>query len=245
VIFEEAGQTVFLRESSTFPKETRMTHQDDSSGLASDIQFPEEGGQAWREVLELRAEQGFEGLAKAMQILLNEAMKLERSQALGARPYQRTARRQGYANGFKPKTVKTRIGALQLAVPKTRGIEFYPSALERGQRSERALTLALAEMYLQGVSTRKVAPILEQLCGLDVTSTQVSRVAQKLDEELQQWRSRALGKMEYLFLDARYEHVRTGGTVVSCALLVAMGITPEGRRTILGLSVSLSEAEVH
>jgi len=222
-----------------------MTHQDDSNGHASDIQFPEEGGQAWREVLELLAEQGFEGLAEAMQILLNEAMKLERSQVLGARPYQRTARRQGYANGFKPKTVKTRIGALQLAVPKTRGIEFYPSALERGQRSERALTLALAEMYLQGVSTRKVAPILEQLCGLDVTSTQVSRVAQKLDEELQQWRSRALGKMEYLFLDARYEHVRTGGTVVSCALLVAMGITPEGRRTILGLSVSLSEAEVH
>lgn len=123
-----------------------MPHQDDSNGLASDIQFPEEGGQAWREVLELLAEQGFEGLAEAMQILLNEAMKLERSQALGARPYQRTARRQGYANGFQPKTVKTRIGALQLAVPKTRGMEFYPSALERGQRSERALTLALAEM---------------------------------------------------------------------------------------------------
>ena len=78
-----------------------------------------------------------------------------------------------------------------------------------------------------------------------MTSTQVSRAAQKLDEELQQWRCRPLGKMEYLFLDARYEHVRVGGTVVSCALLVALGITPEGHRTILGLSVSLSEAEVH
>lgn len=90
-----------------------------------------------------------------------------------------------------------------------------------------------------------MAPILEQLCGLDVTSTQVSRVAQKLDEELQQWRDRPLGKMEYAFLDARYEKVRVGGTVVSCALLVALGITPEGHRTILGLSVALSEAEVH
>lgn len=222
-----------------------MTHRDDSNGLAQDIQFPDEGGPAWREVLELLAEQGFDGLAEAMQTLLNEAMKLERSQVLGARPYQRTALRQGYANGFKPKTVKTRIGALQLAVPKARGIEFYPSALERGQRSERALTLALAEMYLQGVSTRKVAPILEQLCGLDVTSTQVSRVAQKLDEELQHWRNRPLGKMDYLSVDARYEHVRVSGTVVSCALLVAMGITPEGHRTILGVSVSLSESEVH
>lgn len=94
-----------------------MTHRDDSNGLASDIQFPEEGSQAWQEVLELLAEQGFEGLAEAMQILLNDAMKLERSQVLGARPYQRTSRRQGCANGFKPKTVKTRIGALQLAVP--------------------------------------------------------------------------------------------------------------------------------
>ena len=222
-----------------------MTHRDDSNEPNQDIQFPADGGAAWQEVLELLVEQGFEGLAEAMQLLLNEAMKLERSQALGARPYQRTARRQGYANGFKPKTVRTRIGALQLAVPKTRGIEFYPAALERGQRSERALTLALAEMYLQGVSTRKVAPILEQLCGLDVTSTQVSRVAQKLDEELQQWRDRALEKIDYLFLDARYEHVRVGGTVSSCALLVAMGITPEGRRTILGVSVALSEAEVH
>ena len=90
----------------------------------SDIQFPEDGSKAWREVLEILAEQGFEGLAEAMQILINEAMKLERSQTLGSRPYQRTARRQGYANGFKSKTVWTRIGALHLAVPKTRRMEI-------------------------------------------------------------------------------------------------------------------------
>ena len=93
-----------------------MTHRDDSNGLAPDNQFPEEGGLAWREVLELLAEEGFEGLAEAMQILLNEAMKLERSQVLGARPYQRTPRRQGYANGFKPRTIHTRIGPLTVEV---------------------------------------------------------------------------------------------------------------------------------
>lgn len=197
------------------------------------------------ELLELLIEQGFEGLARALEALLNEAMKIERTQTLQARPYQRTPARRGQANGFKPKTVRTRVGELELAVPQARGVEFYPSALEKGQRSERALTLALAEMYLQGVSTRKVKPILEQLCGTQVTSSQVSRATQRLDEELRQWRERPLGQYDYLLLDARYEHVRVAGNVVSCALLVALGITPEGKRTLLGVSVSLSEAEVH
>jgi transposase-like protein len=197
------------------------------------------------EALELLAEQGFDGLAEALMILLNEAMKIERTQALAARPYERTPARRGQANGFKPKTVQTRIGALELAVPQTRGLAFYPSALEKGQRSERALTLALAEMYLQGVSTRKVKPILEQLCGAEVTSSQVSRATQKLDAELSQWRERPLGQFDYLLLDARYEHVRIAGNVQPCALLVAIGITPEGCRSVLGVSVSLSEAEVH
>jgi transposase-like protein len=100
-------------------------------------------------------------------------------------------------------------------------------------------------MYPQGVSTRKVAPILEQLCGTGVTSAQVSRATQQLDAELTQWRERPLGHYEYLLLDARYEHVRVGGRVLSCALLVAIGITADGRRSVLGVSVSLSEAEVH
>jgi transposase-like protein len=180
-----------------------------------------------------------------MQTLLNEAMKLERSQVLGARPYERTSQRRGYANGYKPKTVHTRVGSLELAVPQTRDVEFYPSALERGTRSERALALAVAEMYLQGVSTRKVTAVMEQLCGREVTSMQVSRAVQALDDELSKWRQRPLGEIAYLLLDARYEKVRIGGTVVSCALLVAVGITTAGQRTILGVSVSLSEAEVH
>lgn len=196
-------------------------------------------------IVELLAEQGFDGLAEALQLILNQAMLIERSQVLGAEPYERSAERTGHANGFKPKTVRSRLGQLELRIPQTRGVEFYPSALERGERSERALKLAVAEMYVQGVSTRKVAAVLEQLCGTDVSSTQVSRAAKLLDEELEQWRTRPLGPTPYLVLDARYEKVRHQGEVVSCAVLTAIGILPDGRRSILGTSVALSEAEVH
>lgn len=200
---------------------------------------------SWNDLLDLLCDHGFSGMAQAMQVLLNEAMKLERSVALGAQPYQRTPLRRGQANGFKPKTVQTRLGPLELRVPQTRGVPFYPSSLEKGQRSERALKLAIAEMYVQGVTTRKVTAVMEALCGLDVTSTQVSRAVQALDAELTAWRERELGEIPYVFLDARYEKVRVNGVVVPCSLLVAIGITPEGKRTVLGLSVSLSEAEVH
>jgi transposase-like protein len=222
-----------------------MTHRTHSITTQDDALFDAASAGPLREALELLAEQGFEGLATALEILLNEAMKIERTQALAARPYERTPARRGQANGFKPKTVQTRVGPLELAVPQTRGVAFYPSALEKGQRSERALTLTLAEMYLQGVSTRKVKPILEQLCGAEVTSSQVSRATQLLDAELSQWRERPLGQYDYLLLDARYEHVRIAGNVQSCALLIAIGITAEGRRSVIGVSVSLSEAEVH
>lgn len=196
-------------------------------------------------IVELLAEHGFDGMAQAFELLLNEAMKLQRSDALGALPYQRTDERRGHANGFKPKTVASRLGKLELQIPQTRGVEFYPTVLERGERSERALKLAVAEMYVQGVSTRKVAAITQELCGLEVNSTQVSRAAALLDEELSAWRNRPLGEIPYLILDARYEKVRHGGSVVSSAVLVAIGVTSEGTRSILGVSVSLSEAEVH
>ena len=208
-----------------------MTHLEDSNALIA--------------VVELLADNGFEGMADAMQILLNEAMKLQRSAVLGARPYERSKTRRGHANGFKPKSINSRLGKLALSVPQTRGIEFYPSALERGERSERALKLAIAEMYVQGVSTRKVAAITEELCGLDISSSQVSRASQLLDEELDAWRNRPLSECPYLILDARYEKIRHGGSVVSCAVLLAIGITPDGKRSVLGVSVSLSEAEVH
>ncbi len=222
-----------------------MTHRDhrnpDGFEAQADLELPDE----FREMLNLLIDHGFEGMAQAMRLLLNEAMKIERSQVLGAQPYQRTQERRGWANGFKRKTVQTRVGALELAVPQTRGVDFYPSSLERGTRSERSLKLAVAEMYLQGVSTRKVTAVMEQLCGREVTSMQVSRAVQALDDELTKWRARSLSEIHYLLLDARYEKVRVNGTVVSCSLLIAVGIGPDGHRTILGVSVSLSEAEVH
>jgi transposase-like protein len=222
-----------------------MTRRDYRNEFSTGDQIDLASSDGFEQVLDLLVESGFDGMAQAMALLLNEAMKLERSAVLHALPYERTPERRGHANGFKPKTVHSRVGDLQLAVPQTRDIPFYPSSLEQGQRSERALKLAVAEMYLQGVSTRKVAAVMEELCGLDVTSMQVSRAVKALDEELTQWRNRPLGEIPYLLLDARYEKVRVGGAVVSCALLVAVGITPDGQRSILGVSVSLSEAEVH
>ncbi|MCB0026615.1 MAG: IS256 family transposase [Anaerolineales bacterium] len=192
------------------------------------------------------AEAGFAGLAEALTLLLNEIMRLERSQHLRAQPYERTDQRRGYANGYKAKRVRTRVGELALAVPQVREGDFYPSSLEKGLRSERALKLALAEMYVQGVSTRKLQQITEELCGFSVSSSDVSRAAQTLDEELAAWRTRPLGAYRYVFLDARYEHVRHGGGVVSLAVLVATGVREkEGKREVLGCSVSLSEQEVH
>lgn len=209
-----------------------MTHENDSTVLEP--------------VLQLLVQHGFDGAAEALETLLNAAMRLERSLALKAEPYARSSERQGYANGFKPKTVRTRLGQLDLLIPQVRdGISFYPSALERGERSERALKLAIAEMYVKGVSTRKMGAIMEQLCGTDITSTQVSRAAQELDAELEKWRNRPLGNIEYLLLDARYEKVRIAGSVRSCAVLIAVGVDAAGKRTVLGVSISLNEAEIH
>jgi transposase-like protein len=198
-----------------------------------------------RQVVQLLAEHGFDGMAEAMEKLFNECMKIERQQALGVGPYQRGEARHGQANGFKPKTLKTRIGPLHLAVPQVRGAEFYPSALERGTRSEKAWRLALAEMFVQGVSTAKVTKITEQLCGCQVSSSDVSRAAALLDEELTKWRNRPLGEFKYLIVDARYEKVREAGCVRDCSVLLAVGVDAAGHRSILGVSVSLSEAEVH
>ena len=208
-----------------------MTHEDQST--------------RFEELLQLLSDHGFDGMAEAIEILLNEAMKLERAEVLGAMPYQRTEARRGYANGYKPKTVNSRLGRLRMQVPQARDVEFYPSALERGERSERALKLAVAEMYVQGVSTRKVAEITQELCGLEISSTQVSRAAELLDEELEAWRQRPLETVPYVILDARYEKVRHGGSVRDCAVLIAIGILGNGQRSVLGVSVSLSEAEVH
>lgn len=179
--------------------------------------------------------------------MVNEAAKIERSVYLKALPHERSDQRTDYANGYKPKTVMTRMGKLTFDVPQVRGAGFYPSALEKGTRTERAIHLALAEMYVKGVSSRKVTDVLVKLLGPDISisSTQVSRIAQTLDEGLAAWRERPLGRVPYLLLDARYERVREGGQIIDCAVLVAIGIDEHGKRRVLGVSVALSEAEVH
>ena len=197
------------------------------------------------EVLEAVVSAGLDALPELIRVILNAAMKAERQAYLGAAAYERTEERRGYANGYKPKTVTTRVGSVTFDVPQTRDSGFYPSALEKGLRSERALTLALAEMYVQGVSTRRVTAITEQLCGVELSSMQVSRAAGQLDEALETWRNRPLSECRYLILDARYEKIRTDGQVRDGAVLIAKGVTPQGKRTILGVSVSLSEHEAH
>lgn len=197
------------------------------------------------EILEQIATEGFDILPELIRIVVNTAMQVERQKHLGAAPFERSPDRRGQANGFKPKTVKTRLGEITFDIPQVRQGGFYPEALEKGLRSERALRLTLAEMYVQGVSTRKVAAITQQLCGTDISSSQVSRAVALLDETLEAWRTRRLGEIVYLFLDARYENVRQDGQVRDAAVLIASGVDRDGKRQILGVSVSLSEQEVH
>ncbi len=197
-------------------------------------------------VLPLLTEQGHDGFAEGLRLLVPEAMRGERHQVLQAQPYERTDTRQGYANGYKPKTLTSRVGPIPFRVPQVRGeTAFCPSALEKGIRSEQALKLALAERYVQGVSPRKVAAIVEELRGTAVSSSQVSECAKLLDAELPKWRNRPLESHPYLGFDARCEKVRHDGQLRDWAVLIALGITPAGQRTILGGSVARSEAEVH
>jgi len=197
------------------------------------------------EVLEDFARNGIRELRESLERMLNELMVSEREEAVGAAPYERTVDRKGYCNGFKDKKLLTRTGELKLKVPQVRGVDFYPSCLEKGERVEQAIKLVLAEAYLQGVSTRKMKSLTEELCGKEISSTQVSRLAKILDEEVQKFKTRKLGRYRYLFLDAQYEKVRYEGSVRSLAVLKAVGINEEGIREVLGVSCGLSEAEVH
>lgn len=197
------------------------------------------------EILGQIAEQGIEYLPELFRLILNAAMQAERQKYLGARQYERSPERNGQANGYKPKTVKTRIGEITFAIPQVRDSSFYPEALEKGIQSERALMQVLGEMYVQGVSTRKVKAIIEELGGYEVSSSMVSKAAAEMDTVLEKWRNSELGEMVYLYLDARYEKVRQDGHVQDAAVLVAVGVGADGHRKILGVSVSMSEQEVH
>lgn len=197
------------------------------------------------QVIQMLAANKDNKFSRVIETVVNEAMKLERTQALQAEPYERTDERTGYANGFKDKTLALATGKVLLKIPQVRGLEFYPSCIEKGIRSERSLKLAIAEMYVKGVSTRRVSDIVEILCGTEVSSSQVSRLAKELDAEVESWRASPIGQIQYLILDARYESVRVGSQVVKQALLLAIGVDYNGERHILDTSVANSEAEVN
>lgn len=197
------------------------------------------------EVLESFANNGINQLKESLENLFNQLMIAERERAVQAAPYERTSERKGYCNGFKEKKLLTRSGELELLVPQVRGMDFYPGLLEKGERVEQALKVALAEAYVQGVSTRRMKNLTEELCGKEISSTQVSRFAAVLDEEVKKFRERPLGRYRYLYLDADYEKVRHDGSVRSLGVLKAVGVNEDGIREILGISCSLSEAEVH
>lgn len=180
------------------------------------------------------------------EVFLRGVMEEEVRQHVGASPHERTASRQGSRNGYKPRKLKTRVGELELSVPQVRGMEPYqPSVFARYQRSERALLSACAEMYFMGVSTRKVASVLEKMGGFELSAGTVSRVAAELDEQLKTFRERRLDDRTwpYLLVDATYLKVRRNGRVQSTAVLVAVGIDQHGRREVLSWCPGDSESE--
>ena len=157
---------------------------------------------------------------RALQTILEEEM----SAHLGAERYERGGGRRGYRNGYKPRTLTTRVGTLELLVPQDRDGSFSTELFARYQRTEQALVLGLMEMYIQGVSTRKVAQITEALCGTRFSKSQVSTLAGRLDTELAAWRERPLRRRATpTWVDARYEHVRVAGRVISQGVLIVAG----------------------
>lgn len=186
-------------------------------------------------------------LAEVLTVLLNVAMKYEREKHIGVAPYERGDERNGQANGFKDRVVSTPLGKLGVSIPQVRGTSepFRPQSLDAALLSEKALKVALAEMYVQGVSTRRVSAVLESLCGTSVSSMTVSRASAELDIILVAWRERPLGVFSFVQCDAIWVKIRQNGLVRDAAVLIASGIDESGRRSLLGASVSAGESELH
>ena len=188
-------------------------------------------------------EPGF--LREVVQRVVQEMLEAEMTEHIGAAPYERTDARKGQRNGHKPRTLRTRVGTLNLLVPQDREGSFSTRLFSRYQRNEKALCLALMEMYVEGVSTRKVKDITEELCGTSFSKSLVSSLAGTLDAELRAWRERRLEveAYPYLFVDARYEKARVDGRVVSQGVLVASAVRePDGLREILAVEVADTES---
>jgi putative transposase len=184
-------------------------------------------------------------LREIVQRVLQEVLETEMTEHVGAAPHERTAERKGHRNGYKPRTLRTRVGTLNLLVPQDREGTFSTKLFARYQRNEKALVLALMEMYVEGVSTRRVKDITEELCGISFSKSLISSLAGSLDSELQAWRVRRLEAKAYpyLFVDARYEKARVDHKVVSQGVLVVSAVRDDGLREILGVEVADTESE--
>jgi putative transposase len=185
-------------------------------------------------------------LRQIVERVVQEVLEAEMTEHIGAAPYERGERRKGHRNGHKPRTLRTRVGTLNLMVPQDREGTFSTRLFARYQRNEKALVLALMEMYVEGVSTRKVKDITEELCGMSFSKSLVSSLAGSLDSELGAWRSRPLSgeAYPYVFVDARYEKARVGHRIVSQGVLIVSAVrAPDGMREILGVEVADTESE--
>ncbi len=184
-------------------------------------------------------------LREILERVVQQILEAEITEHIGAAPYERVEGRTGHRNGHKPRTLRTRVGTLNLLVPQDREGTFSTHLFARYQRNEKALVLALMEMYVEGVSTRKVKDITEALCGTSFSRSLVSRLAGDLDSELEAWRSRPLTAKAYpyVFVDARYEKVRVDRRVVSQGVLVVSGVRDDGLREILAVEVTDTESE--
>jgi putative transposase len=184
-----------------------------------------------------------EFLRPLVQRIVQEVLEVEMEQSLQAAKSERTDGRLGYRSGYYSRGLITRIGKLELRVPQDRQGHFRTEVFERYQRSEKALVAALSEMYVQGVSTRKVKAITEELCGHEFSADSISQINRKLDDELAKWASRPLEEeYPYVIVDARYEKVREDGVIRSRAVLVALGINWEGRRRVLAVELAQRES---
>ena len=194
----------------------------------------------WKEVL--AGQEDF--LRSIVQAVVQQVLENEMEEALGAGKSERTAGRTGYRSGYYGRTLMTRVGKLELRVPQDRQGRFRTEVFERYQRSEKALVGALAEMYVQGVSTRKVKAITEELCGHEFSASAISRINESLDEELAKFAGRKLDEeYPYVIVDARYEKIREDGVIRSQAVLVAIGINQDGRRCVLAVDMANRESQ--
>jgi len=184
-------------------------------------------------------------LREIVERVLQEMLEAQMTQHIGAAPYERTERRTGQRNGHKPRMLRTRVGTLNLLVPQDREGTFSTRLFCRYQRNEKALTLALMEMYVEGVSTRKVKEVTEELCGTSFSKSLISSLASALDSELEAWRDRRLEAeaYPYLFVDARYEKVRVDGRVLNQGVLIVSGVRDDSFREILGVEIADTESE--